>query len=440
MRRDDTEVHNQMSIASPANSIMGNTDNTEQTRHSDLATPLNILLIEDNTIDAEMVARLLARQRPGGGLQQTNIIHVGYFQQGLEILAKNKNIDIVILDLHLPDGEGRTLVKRLNEEHSDVPVVVMTGLHVDENMGVELVREGAEDYVSKGSITQGSLQRSIRYAIERRNLANQIKQQTQILKENNRELESFAYIASHDLRAPLINIKGFSSELKYAIDTLMPLLERNSPKLTPEEQATVTRLMMENIPQALGFIQSSADRMNKLINALLQYSRLGKRKLAYEGIDTNQLVQRCIDTMQHQIKSSGATITVEQLPEIIADRLSIEQVFSNLLDNAVKYLDPRRPGEIRIAAVQDKKGTTFSVTDNGVGIAEDDMQKVFEIFRRGGAAGRVPGEGIGLANTRAIIRRHNGDIRFESAQGRGSRFFFNIPFDLPPDKDLNDED
>lgn len=427
-----------MNIGNSATNITGN---TEQSRRGDPGASLNILLIEDNTIDAEMVARLLGRQRPGGkGPQQTNIIHVGYFQQGLEMLAKNKNIDIVILDLHLPDGEGRSLVERLNEEYSDVPVVVMTGLDVDENMGVELVREGAEDYVNKNSVTQNSLQRIIRYAIERRNLVNQIKQQSEILKENNRELESFAYIASHDLRAPLINIKGFSSELKYAIDALLPLLERNSPKLSPEERVTVNRLMTENIPQALGFIQSSADRMNKLISALLQYSRLGKRKLSYESIDTNQLVQRCLDTMQHQIKSSGAAIVVEQLPEIIADRLSIEQVFSNLLDNAVKYLDPHRAGEIRIAALQDKKGTTFSVADSGVGIAEDDMQKVFEIFRRGGTGVKVPGEGIGLANTRAIIRRHNGDIWFESVYGRGSTFFFNIPFDLPSDKDVSNED
>jgi signal transduction histidine kinase len=400
--------------------------------------PLNILLIEDNTIDAEMVGRLLGRQRMGlKGSQQANIIHVGYFQQGLEVLSQNKNIDIVILDLHLPDGEGRGLVQRLNEQHSDVPVVVMTGLDVDENIGVELVRQGAEDYVSKGAITENSLRRSIRYAIERRFLDNQLKQQSEILKENNRELESFAYIASHDLRAPLINIKGFASELKYAIDDLTPLLEKHSEKLQPDERVSAARLLSENIPQALRFIQTSADKMNKLISALLQYSRLGKRKLTYENIDAGELIGRCIETMQHQIRNSGARLVAEQLPEIIADRLSMEQVFSNLLDNAIKYLDPGRPGEIRITASRDKKGTTFSVTDNGVGIAQDDMQKVFEIFRRG--AVNAPGEGIGLANTRAIIRRHNGDIWFESTHGKGSTFFFYIPFELPIDKDLSDE-
>jgi signal transduction histidine kinase len=407
-------------------------------RPGKITVPLNILLIEDNTIDAEMVGRLLGRQRSGiKGSQPTNIIHVGYFQQGLEVLSQNKNIDIVILDLHLPDGEGRNLVQRLNEQHSDVPVVVMTGLDVDESMGVELVRHGAEDYVSKGAITENSLQRSIRYAIERRSLGNQLKQQSEILKENNRELESFAYIASHDLRAPLINIKGFASELKHAINDLTPLLEKHSDKLQPEEQAEITRLLSENIPQALRFIQSSADKMNSLISALLQYSRLGKRKLSYESIDAGGLVGRCIETMQHQIRNSGAAVIAEQLPQITADRLSIEQVFSNLLDNAIKYLDPGRPGEIRIRASRDKKGTTFSVADNGVGIAPDDMQKVFEIFRRGSV--NVPGEGIGLANTRAIIRRHNGDIWFESAHGKGSTFFFYIPFELPIDKDLSDE-
>jgi signal transduction histidine kinase len=413
----------------------------ESVQHKRPANLLNILLIEDNTIDAEKVARLLGRQRVvNKSIQQTNIIHVGYFQHGLEVLAKNKDIDIVILDLHLPDGQGRELVQQLHEQHSDVPVVVMTGMDDDEGMGVALVRDGAEDYVSKNSITEGSLHRSIRYAIERRSLDNQVRQQSEILREHNRELETFAYIASHDLRAPLINIKGFSAELKYSVDILVPLLEKISLKLSAEEKGIVAKLLEENIPQALGFIQSSADKMNRLVAALLQYSRLGKRRLAYESIDFNHLIQQCINTMQHQIKTSGARITVDRLPAITADRLSLEQVFSNLLDNAVKYLDPGRPGEIRIAATQDKKGTTFSVTDNGVGIADDDLHKVFEIFRRGEAAVKVPGEGIGMPNSRAIIKRHNGDIWFESVPGKGSTFFVNIPFDLPASEEASDED
>jgi signal transduction histidine kinase len=418
-------------------SIMGNTDYKAAAK----AAPLNVLLIEDDTIDAEMVARLLGRRRPGAnGARQANIIHVGYFQQGLEVLAQNKDIDIVILDLHLPDGEGRILVQQLNQQYSDVPVVVMTGLDADESMGVDLVRDGAEDYVTKASITEGSLQRSIHYAIERRILGNQIKEQSEILRENNRELESFAYIASHDLRAPLINIKGFSSELKYSVDTLISILEKKSAGLDGDERANLMQLLRENIPQALDFIQSSADKMNKLISALLQYSRLGKRNLVYESIDSNPLVQGCIDTMRHQVNNSGAAIKVDRLPDIIADRLSIEQIFSNLLDNAVKYLNPDRPGEISISGFQDKKGTTFCVADNGLGIAQDDLNKVFEIFRRGGTAERVQGEGIGLANTRVIIRRHNGEIWFESTPGKGSKFFFNIPFDLPHDKDVINED
>jgi signal transduction histidine kinase len=410
----------------------------EQNRAKDKAQPLNILLIEDNAVDAEMVSRLLERKRIGSkNPQQTNIIHVGYFQQGLEVLAKNNNIDIVILDLHLPDGQGRQLVQRLNEQHSDVPVVVMTGLTSDESTGIELVREGAEDYVSKDSITENSLHRSIRYAIERRTLGNQLKQQSEILKENNRELESFAYLASHDLRAPLLNIKGFSAELKYAIDAIVPLLKKSSLGLSAEDQATVTGLLEENIPQALEFIHISANKMNTLISVLLQYSRIGRRTLVYESIDINQLVQQCIDTMRHQIKTSGAAITVEKLPAIIADRLSMDQVFCNLLDNAVKYLDPARSGDIRIAATQDANGTTFSVTDNGRGIAEYDADKVFSILRRGSSSDTVPGEGIGLASARSIVKRHNGDIWFESTPGKGSRFFFSIPVNLPAYKDVN---
>jgi signal transduction histidine kinase len=395
---------------------------------------LNILLIEDDAIDAAMVERLLGNCYLKGRLSHNpKIIHTEYFQKGLDILEQNKRVDVVILDLHLPDGAGGELVRQLSKQYSEVPIVVLTGLDADDTLGVELVREGAEDYVCKDSVSESSLHRSIRYAIERHSLANQVKRQAQELKESNEELESFTYIASHDLRAPLVNIRGFSAELKSSVDSVLPALQKALPILAGDDKRVVEKELQKRIPSALAFIESSAEKMDRLIEAILYYSRLGRRKLKFEQVDSNELVKLCLNALEHQIKTTQTTIELGSLPVIVADRLSVEQVFGNLLDNALKYLDPGRAGRINIGCSEDRLQTTFWIKDNGRGMAQDDQHKVFEIFRRAGNVDKIPGDGIGMPNARAIIKRHNGSIWFESALGKGTSFYFTIPKNLSKD-------
>jgi signal transduction histidine kinase len=198
------------------------------------------------------------------------------------------------------------------------------------------------------------------------------------------------------------------------------------PHLDAKQRTAVTTVLQKNVPEALDFIDSSVTRMNRFINANLKLSRLGHRELDLEPIDMNALVQTTLQSLARQIEEGQVKVTVGSLPEVVADRLSMEQIMGNILTNAVLYLDPGRPGEIEITAERSHDETTFHVRDNGRGIAEKDMPKVFAPFQRAGRQD-IPGEGMGLSYVQALIRRHGGRLWCESEPGVGTTFSFTIP-------------
>jgi PAS domain S-box-containing protein len=277
-----------------------------------------------------------------------------------------------------------------------------------------------------------SKSRIVRYVGAARDITERVWAEEQLeryatqLAQSNEELKQFTYIVSHDLRAPLVNLKGFAAELRSAMEVVGPAVEAALPYLGDGEQRPVTTALQEDIPEALGFIESSVSRMDHFINALLGLSRLGRRQLDLEPIDVETLVQTTLKTLAHQIEERGAKVAVGALPEVVADLTSMEQIMGNILDNAVKYLDPNRPGVIEITAEQDSAETIFRVRDNGRGVAEEDMDKVFAPFRRAGRQD-VPGEGMGLPYVQALVRRHGGRIWCESEVGVGTTFVFTIP-------------
>jgi len=257
-----------------------------------------------------------------------------------------------------------------------------------------------------------------------------VRERTAELEEANEEVRRFAYIVSHDLRAPLVNLQGFASELRTASDVLQDALPVALPHLEPLQRADVARALDQDIPEALGFIETSVTRMDHLIRAMLHLSRLGRRELHREPLDMLSLVQETVQTLTHQIAQRQAQVTVDPLPTVMADRTAMEQVMGNLLANAVAYLAPGRPGEIVVTGERQAKVTVFTVRDNGRGIAPDDIAKVFEPFRRVGQQD-VPGEGMGLAYVRMLVRRHGGEIRCHSTLGVGTTFTFTIAHQSP---------
>jgi signal transduction histidine kinase len=249
----------------------------------------------------------------------------------------------------------------------------------------------------------------------------------------NEDLKNFAYIVSHDLRAPLINLKGFSGELRYAYDALKPAIEVALPQLDAGQRKAVTTAYEKDGPEALDFIETSVERMDRLIGALLQLSRMGRRKLDLESIDMNSLVHDTLNVLSHEASQDGVQITTAPLPSVTADLTSMQQIMSNLLTNAILYLDPDRPGRIAVSGEKEKGETTFHVRDNGIGIAQDDMDKVFAPFRRIGKQ-NVPGEGMGLAYVKALVQLHGGRIWCESEPGVGTTFSFTILEKIPGER------
>ena len=258
-------------------------------------------------------------------------------------------------------------------------------------------------------------------------LEAQVRERTAALTTANEEIQRFAYIVSHDLRAPLVNVMGYTAELEGAgavVDRQLAAIEAAAPQLVDPEAVTVVR---EEMPEAIGFIRASTAKMDRLIKAILNLSRQGRRHLVVEPLDVTAMVRQIADSVAHQVNAADGRIDVAALPEIESDRIALEQVFGNLIDNAVKYLDPARPGRIAVTGEDLPDGrVAFAVSDNGRGVSPSDHERIFELFRRAGRQDRQ-GEGLGLAFVRNNVRRLGGTISIESELGKGSTFHLELP-------------
>lgn len=258
-----------------------------------------------------------------------------------------------------------------------------------------------------------------------------VQERTAELAAVNEELRRFAYMVSHDLRAPLVNMNGFLAELRGGIQVLQEVIEELRPHLNDTQKQAIARSLYEDIPEALDFIGSSVRKMARLSNAVLALSQIGRRELVFERIDTLLLVQEILATLAFQINQKKVIVDISPLPEVVADQVALEQVMSNLLTNALVYLPPDRPGMIRVWGETSPDKTTFYVQDNGRGIAPADQEKIFEPFYRSGRQD-TPGEGMGLTYTQTLIRRHGGQIYCQSEPDQGTTFVFTLSNYLVP--------
>lgn len=245
------------------------------------------------------------------------------------------------------------------------------------------------------------------------------------LKFKNRELQDIVYTASHDLRSPLVNIQGFSSELGTDCGQLLELLKNTTD--TAETHKQVETLLVEHIPRSLDFITQSTRKMASLLDGLLQMSRIGTVEIALEPVAMNELMRRVQAAMEFQIQERHIDVMVEPLPDCIGDAEMLDRVFSNLLSNAVKYLEPAREGKISVSGHVENGMSVYCVADNGIGIAPGHQEKVFEIFHRLNPEDDTDGEGLGLTIVTRIIDRLGGRIRLESDTDQGCRFIVTLP-------------
>ena len=270
------------------------------------------------------------------------------------------------------------------------------------------------------------------------NLESIVQERTSDLREANEEIQRFAYIVSHDLRSPLVNIMGFTSELEELrgdIFKRISTLARSSAASLVPENATddaepvlegTDKQLSQDFTEALGFIKSSIGKMDRLITAILNLTREGRREFQPVLIDTRELIEGIVSTVAHQASEADAQIRIEPLPELVSDRLALEQIFSNLIDNALKYLKPGVPGDVHVRGRTKLGFAIFEISDNGRGIDPTDHQRIFDLFRRAGTQDR-PGQGIGLAHVRALVRRLGGTMSVASELHQGSTFTITLP-------------
>jgi signal transduction histidine kinase len=256
-----------------------------------------------------------------------------------------------------------------------------------------------------------------------------------ILAEKNEEVEAFVYIVSHDLRAPLVNIQGFASEISRSCGALEETLR--DAALRPEIETAALAIVQKDITDALRYISASTAKFQRLIDTLLLLSRTGRQELRFEEADVGAIVDSTIASLRKIIEGGGAEVVRQALPSLNADITAIGQVFSNLISNALKYAKPGRPARIVVGGETSNGLAHYWVRDNGAGIPASARPRLFQVFQRF-HPDLASGDGMGLAIVKRIVEHHGGRVWAESEEGVGTTFHVELPAGRPHERRLRD--
>lgn len=381
--------------------------------------PIRLLLVEDNPADARFLQELL------GELKSPSFDFVWVERLGkAETVLANATFDAVLLDLSLPDGHGMGSVARAQAAAPFTPLIVLTGLD-DQNLAVEAVRSGAQEYLVKAEVSGPLLARVVRYSIERKRLEEVRRQLLAREREARAEAEAAFERArkatrqrdevlgavAHDLQSPLAGIALASAAvLRNVAD--------------PEAQKVISA------------IEREAERMNRLIRDLLDVASIeaGRLVVRRQSCDLAPLIREATELLESTFQYRGLAFQVEiseDLPPVLADRDRLSRVFSNLLSNAIKFTP--RGGRVTLKATREGAAVRVSVADTGPGIPPDEHAHLFDRFACPPRLRPDGGTGLGLTIARGIVEAHGGQIGVESEVGTGSTFHFTVPAAIGPD-------
>jgi PAS domain S-box-containing protein len=327
-------------------------------------------------------------------------------------------------------GERRN-VYGLRKDGTEFPAdVSISKMHVQDTLYLTaIVRDVSERYRAEQAIRQLNAE-----------LEQRVIERTAALAETNRQLllksqenETFVYSVSHDLRSPLVNLEGFSKELRLTAEELRELL--SDPSVPASIRSQAERLITVDMFESLGFIEAAVARLGRIIDALLRLSRLGRVEYHWQWVDVHDLVTRIVSALQASLSQKSAEVRIiTDLPQAWGDPTALEQVFGNLIGNAVKYLEPSRAGlvEIGYQPAQETSPGAYFVRDNGMGIAGNHLPQLFRAFQRLHPQ-VAEGEGMGLAIVHRIVERHGGKIWVDSQLGVGTTFYVSLP--PPPENE-----
>ncbi|MGF1601150.1 MAG: response regulator [Thermosynechococcaceae cyanobacterium] len=393
----------------------------------DIATdaPIAVLLIEDNPGDAFLIQGMLGAVK-ASDLNAFQLVHVERLKDAIATL-KRQPVNVILLDLSLPDSKGLQAVETLEQQFPAIPVVILTGQN-DEAFATRAVHAGAQDYLIKGQVTQEVLTRSIRYAIERQSADEILRQQTLQLEQANQELnhqaqqlaavnadlEAFNYTIAHDLRHPLAGIKTACVLLSASVG------DRDA------KSARYTHM-----------IQDYSHQMAEVFEGLLQLAQLSQSPLQFQPVDLSATAQMIITQLKQQ--NPQHQVQVEIAPHLLVkgDSRLLWILLDHLLGNAFKFTrNSSRPsatielGTCRLSELTDHPPSTldhrvYYVTDNGIGFDSAHRAQVFAPFQT--FAAESAGQGIGLTMARCIVNRHQGQIWYKAAPNQGATFYWTLP-------------
>ena len=375
---------------------------------------LNVLCLEDSPRDAEIMRELLIDAG-----YDLNIDCTAVEKEFVSLLRSHK-YDIILSDFKLPGFDGFTALRWSVEICPDVPFICISGT-VGEETAVELLKKGAVDYILKDRLVRlpSAIQRALDEAKEKEarqraekelvslntQLEQRVIERTYQLEAANKELEAFTYSVSHDLRAPLRAVDGFS---KFVLEDYENKLDSEGKRL-------------------LNLIRSNIQKMDQLITDLLALSRVTRGELSFSGIDMTQMAISMFKESAAPDVTDKISLTVDPLPEGYADPTYMRQVWTNLIANAIKFSSKKKKPVIKIGGSKENGFNVYFVKDNGVGFNPEYTHKLFGVFQRLHKSDDFEGTGVGLAIIQRIIHRHGGKVWAEGEEGKGATFYFSLP-------------
>jgi signal transduction histidine kinase len=368
---------------------------------------LQVLLVEDNAGDARLIREMFSNEGPGS-FELTHCLRM----REAEIQLADRGVDIVLLDMGLPDGHGLDTVRRAHAVAPDVPLIVLTGLD-DEALAAEAMKEGAQDYLIKGQIENRALPRALRHAIER----HRMQTETDLIRTHQMQFkDEFLSHVSHELRSPLSAIYQFATIL----------LDGIGGELKPAQH------------QYLEVVLRNAKQLQSMINDLLEVTRVqaGKLVIELQCTSVSDAVAYAVNTLRGAATAKGITLSSDiesLLPSVCADPTRLRQILIILVDNAIKFTPAN--GTVTVQArrlEEDSHLMVLEVSDSGCGISPGMTERIFErLFQTSASEGRK-GLGLGLYICKELVTRQGGQIRARNASGQGAVFSVKLPiFSLP---------
>jgi signal transduction histidine kinase len=355
-------------------------------------SPLHILIVDDDAGDRRLVRRAL--RHAGRACECVEAVGI---EAALEACRAHA-FDCAFIDYQMPGYDGLRGITALHERRPDMSIIMATG-QGDEMVATEAMKRGASDYIPKAHIDGTSIRRVIENALEKVALRRKLAQQRE-------ELENFAAVLVHDLSAPIASIQIFAQAI--VEDLGADIVDKREVIDCCHQLVRVGR------------------RAGALIDTLHEYTQ-ADAQVPFAPVEMRQAMEVTLANLKHVIQEHGACVTYGELPTVIGNFSQLVQLLQNLIGNAIKYC-AAVPPTIRVTAGPDRDGTwMFAVKDNGIGIAEEHYQRVFEPFKRLHGVGEYEGSGLGLAICKKIVERHGGVIRGESNEVGGMTFCFSLP-------------